>query len=254
MKTRSKVLIALVAVVCLVSVGATWMLAQAGGAISACVLKDGTLYITSTGMCKKGETLLTWNITGPQGPIGPAGPTGPEGQAGPQGPAGQAGPTGPAGQAGPQGPASLAALEGTPCSVGGSTDNVHVVIASTTRQVTLLCGKGTLTFNWNPVSISTGWYADIRVASGNVLSGAMFQYSFYEAQIANAQPGAVVEMTPFTSIESIVVGAPGGGSATVTCPNGARAGNDSSPGYEEYTCIGPYAMVGDQFVTIAANQ
>ena len=236
MKTRSKVLIALVAVVCLVSVGATWMLAQAGGAISACVLKDGTLHITSTGMCKKGETLLTWNITGPQGPIGPAGPTGPEGQAG------------------PQGPAFLAALEGTPCSVGGSTDNVHVVIASTTRQVTLLCGKGTLTFNWNPVSSWPDWYADIRVASGNVLSGAMFQGSTYAAQIANDQPGAVVEMTPFTSIESIVVGAPGGGSATVTCPDNTRAGNDNSPGYEEYTCIGPYAMVGDQFVTIAANQ
>ena len=84
MKTRSKVLIVLVAVACLVSVGATWMMAQAGGAISACVLKDGTLYITSTGMCKKGETLLTWNITGPQGPIGPAGTAGPAGPTGPE--------------------------------------------------------------------------------------------------------------------------------------------------------------------------
>jgi Flp pilus assembly protein TadG len=127
-----------------------------------------------------------------------------------------------------------------------------VVTASTTRQVTLLCGKGTLTFKWNPVSSAPGWYAAIRVASGNILSGAELQDGQYEAQIANAQPGAVVEMTPFTSIQSILVVASGGGSANVTCPDNTQAIEDNSPGYEEYTCIGPYAMYGDQFVTIGA--
>jgi hypothetical protein len=52
----------------------TWVFAQkiaSGGAIYACVLKDGTLRIVANASgCKKSETLLTWNILGPQGPQG----------------------------------------------------------------------------------------------------------------------------------------------------------------------------------------
>ncbi|HEV8221371.1 MAG TPA: hypothetical protein VGQ05_13975 [Streptosporangiaceae bacterium] len=44
--------------------------------------------------CPHGYQTLTWNITGPKGPIGPKGATGPKGTAGPQGAAGAQGPAG----------------------------------------------------------------------------------------------------------------------------------------------------------------
>jgi hypothetical protein len=55
--------------------------------------------------CLSSEKKLTWNQTGPQGPVGPVGPAGVQGPAGTAGPAGDQGPAGPAGPAGPQGPA-----------------------------------------------------------------------------------------------------------------------------------------------------
>jgi hypothetical protein len=49
--------------------------------------------------CKRDETAVSWNQTGP------AGPQGPKGDTGQTGPAGQTGQTGPPGQTGPAGPA-----------------------------------------------------------------------------------------------------------------------------------------------------
>jgi formylglycine-generating enzyme required for sulfatase activity len=57
------------AVVVLVA-GAAWVWAETGGVINACVLKDGTLYIVANPVCKKNETLLTWNIAGERGDPG----------------------------------------------------------------------------------------------------------------------------------------------------------------------------------------
>ncbi len=57
-------------VLLMLAASATLALAQVaatGGTITACMYRDGTLYITSDGACKKGETLLSWNIMGPQG-------------------------------------------------------------------------------------------------------------------------------------------------------------------------------------------
>jgi hypothetical protein len=68
--------------------------------------------------CKKNETAIDWDITGPAGPAGPpgpagpAGPAGPEGPQGPQGPAGADGKEGPAGPAGPEGPQGLPGSDG----------------------------------------------------------------------------------------------------------------------------------------------
>lgn len=80
------------------------------GVITACVTeRGGSIRIPAANeACRKGETMLTWNQTGPAGPAGPAGPTGPTGPIGPTGPTGQtgpAGPQGPKGDTGPQGPA-----------------------------------------------------------------------------------------------------------------------------------------------------
>jgi hypothetical protein len=59
--------------------------------ISACVNNSsGTIRIVQNGICHGNETLLVWNVAGPQGPIGPAGPTGATGPAGPAGPPGGA--------------------------------------------------------------------------------------------------------------------------------------------------------------------
>jgi hypothetical protein len=105
---------------------ATWVFAQAiigDGVINACVLKDGTLYITSTGTCKKTETLLTWNIMGPQGPQGEVGPAGPEGPQGLTGADGAVGPAGPQGEMGPAGPAGA---DGAPGSQGPKGDTGEV--------------------------------------------------------------------------------------------------------------------------------
>ena len=74
--------------------------------------------------CKKNETYIGWNMTGPagetgpQGPAGPRGPEGPAGTAGLQGPQGDRGATGPAGPAGAEGPAGPRGAEGPAGPVG----------------------------------------------------------------------------------------------------------------------------------------
>ena len=72
--------------------------------IFACVnATSGAVRIVAQGVaCRTPETLVTWNVVGPQGPPGPAGPAGALGPPGPQGPAGPAGAQGSAGQQGPR--------------------------------------------------------------------------------------------------------------------------------------------------------
>ncbi len=54
--------------------------------ITACVKKDGSLYIIAQGAsCKGQDNLLTWNITGPQGDKGDTGDMGEQGPQGIQG-------------------------------------------------------------------------------------------------------------------------------------------------------------------------
>jgi type VI protein secretion system component Hcp len=67
--------------------------AQAGpAAIRVCVGNSGTLRLAGpTEVCKGSETLLVWNVQGPQGTTGPIGPTGPAGPAGADGAAGRDG-------------------------------------------------------------------------------------------------------------------------------------------------------------------
>jgi hypothetical protein len=63
--------------------------------ISACAdKKTGILHLKTRGRCKRGQTRVTWNQVGPQGPQGTPGPQGPQGSAGPQGVQGPAGPPG----------------------------------------------------------------------------------------------------------------------------------------------------------------
>src|SRR5262249_4140605 len=87
--------------------------------IFACVnATSGAVRIVAQGVaCRTPESLVTWNVVGPQGPPGPAGPAGAQGSAGqqapagPQGMSGERGPYGPAGPPGPKGePGQASAL------------------------------------------------------------------------------------------------------------------------------------------------
>ncbi len=65
--------------------------------INACVHRaNGSVRIVEPGTsCKRSETAMAWNSTGPAGDPGLPGATGPAGSAGPQGPVGPEGPPGP---------------------------------------------------------------------------------------------------------------------------------------------------------------
>ena len=82
--------------------------------IFACVnATSGAVRIVAQGVaCRTPESLVTWNVVGPQGPPGPAGPAGALGPPGPQGPAGPAGAQGSAGQQGPAGPQGMSGERG----------------------------------------------------------------------------------------------------------------------------------------------
>ena len=93
--------------------------------IFACVNNNsGAVRIVAQGVaCRTPESLVTWNVVGPQGPPGPAGPAGalgPPGLQGPAGPAGAQGPAGPQGlrgepgERGPYGPAGPPAPKDEP--------------------------------------------------------------------------------------------------------------------------------------------
>jgi hypothetical protein len=82
--------------------------------IFACVnATSGAVRIVAQGVaCRTPESLVTWNVVGPQGPPGPAGPAGALGPPGPAGPVGALGPPGPQGLAGPAGPQGSAGQQG----------------------------------------------------------------------------------------------------------------------------------------------
>jgi hypothetical protein len=101
--------------------GLAGALSSDGGKIHGCVVPTSG-YVRIVGAnetCKKGETPLDWNITGPTGPAGPTGSAGPVGTTGSTGPAGPSGPAGPAGPSGPEGPAGPSGPEG-PAGSNGS--------------------------------------------------------------------------------------------------------------------------------------
>ncbi|MBV8906557.1 MAG: hypothetical protein JOZ22_23195 [Acidobacteriia bacterium] len=103
-----------------------------GGVIHGCYnTSNGRLRVidTATDSCKKDETALAWNQTGPAGPIGPAGPAGAKGAAGPAGPAGPTGPTGPAGPAGAKGATGPAGPVG-PAGPPGPSGSSHAWFAT----------------------------------------------------------------------------------------------------------------------------
>lgn len=73
-----------------------WRYTQAAGdVITVCVKKDGLVHVIGEGFkradCKNNESLLSWNVEGPQGPKGDKGDQGDVGPWGPQGSQGEPG-------------------------------------------------------------------------------------------------------------------------------------------------------------------
>jgi hypothetical protein len=107
------------------------------GVIKACYTPSlGVLrVIDSTASCQRGETMLSWNVTGPRGPQGPIGPAGMTGATGPQGPQGVPGPQGPQGLPGLPGTSGLSGV--VRIQVDSAFDDVA------TKEVFAACPIGT---------------------------------------------------------------------------------------------------------------
>jgi hypothetical protein len=140
--------------------------------ITACASKaSGRLRVApASGLCRRSENRLSWNVAGPPGPKGDPGPAGPQGERGAAGPAGEAGapgprgepgargevgPAGPAGERGPVGPQGPAGPQGTPgrglssfddlaglpCTASGRTGTVSIRFDAN-DEATIVCAVG----------------------------------------------------------------------------------------------------------------
>jgi hypothetical protein len=79
--SKKHLTIGLVLAVALIAV--QWVGAAEGEIIYACVNPAGQVRIVDgPGACRSQETLLQWNVEGPEGPQGPQGPEGPQGPPG----------------------------------------------------------------------------------------------------------------------------------------------------------------------------
>ncbi|HSO03626.1 MAG TPA: hypothetical protein VLQ92_04020 [Candidatus Limnocylindrales bacterium] len=111
--------------------------AASSGEITACAQKsNGKMRLLKPGKkCKRTETTVTWNVTGPQGPAGPVGPTGPAGPQGLQGPKGDKGDPGEPGE--PGSGASFTVLDGNGLPVEGLLgDSLQLLSNGALWQVT----------------------------------------------------------------------------------------------------------------------
>jgi hypothetical protein len=140
-----------------------------GGLISGCVSSTGfkgqhvltVLDTAQAAACQVGETLISWNQTGPPGPKGDPGPAG---ASGPQGVPGSAGPTGPT--------TTYAAgdgltLAGTTFSVAdGGVTTAKLSAAGSTVGQGLSSDGSTVTWQPQPALLGIGsFFPDSRVSS-----------------------------------------------------------------------------------------
>ena len=125
--------------------------------------------VDSGSSCAKGQTEISWNQTGPQGPAGAAG------AAGPAGPAGSTGPAGAQGPAGPQGPAGVSGYQQASRSgYVGPLSYLYLDVWCPSGKMPLGGGASTEPGN-NSLQIvdsrplATGW--EIRFWNGDIFTG-----------------------------------------------------------------------------------
>jgi hypothetical protein len=132
----------------------------ADGTIQGCYVtpgEHGLRLVANASDCKRNETAISWNQTGPTGPqgaTGPTGATGAKGATGATGPAGATGATGPAGATGATGPPGPNNAAGTSCPTGTQVIGFNAngtIICNTVVAPT--CASHTFTFT---MTSSTG--------------------------------------------------------------------------------------------------
>jgi hypothetical protein len=142
----------------------------AGGVISACVSTGGfngqhiltLLDLSQKTTCEHGQSLITWNQTGPQGPKGDTGPQGPAGNTGPQGPKGDPGAPGAA----------------------------NIIVRSTT--VNTFRDGAPLDVSCNTGEVATG-------GGGHVSSDAIDQQLFESGLTGGGSPGVITASEPIVT-------------------------------------------------------
>lgn len=111
-------------VIAILFLGAWTYTRAVGSQITVCVKKSGLVYVIGQEFkradCKKGDSLLSWNSEGIQGPKGEKGEQGEVGPMGPQGPKGDKG------DVGEQGPIGLTGPKGDP----GVNSSLHLYDAN----------------------------------------------------------------------------------------------------------------------------
>lgn len=163
--------------------------------LTVCVRKDGTVHFVGSNYirndCRKGETLVTWNI------IGPKGDKGDKGDAGSQGQQGIAGPQG------PQGLQGLIGLQGLP----GLLSNTIIISNSVTSAQNIQGGFHVIADASCPsdkIMLSGGAQATLDVSELQT-SARVALYGSYPSST-----------TTWRGIGTVVVGPTGQGSMTVT--------------------------------------
>jgi hypothetical protein len=209
------------------------------GAPADTVGNDGDFYIdTAADVLYGPKANGSWPATGTS-LVGSPGATGPAGPAGPQGPAGPAGATGPAGSS------SLAALQGSPCTVGGRTSSLNISIDPTTGAVTMTCPPAYTV----SATVTGGTMYDIEITDVTNNTGMVCTNGLVGVTSCSflAPVGDSVQVT-LQSGSGTTTG-PFGSPFTYTCPGQAP---QSATAFEFSAYIGicgPVTLTGDYNVT-----
>jgi hypothetical protein len=168
--------------------------------------------------------------------VGNPGATGATGPAGPQGPAGATGATGPAG------PSSLAALNGSPCTVGGNSSTLQVSVNSTTGAVTMTC---TPLVNVS-ASVTGGTMTSIQISDSSNDTGNLCHNSSTSCSFLVASGDSVRVILESGSDDGTITGSP----FTYTCPGSAPQQAEPGGGPSEYIGVcGPVTVSSNYNVT-----